>query len=55
MKGLLSHIRPQVLTAVLVLAGIAVYAISRDALEIAGVCTAGIVAISNRILESQDK
>ena len=46
------HIRPQVLTAILVLGIIAVISIYEDLPEIAGVAGAGIIALSKDVITS---
>tara|TARA_B100000745_G_scaffold289476_1_gene227622 strand:+ start:181 stop:357 length:177 start_codon:yes stop_codon:yes gene_type:complete len=46
------HIRPQVLTAILVLGLIGVLGIYNDMNEISGVCAAGIIALSKDVITS---
>lgn len=46
------HIRPQVLTAILVLGIIAIISIYQDFPEIAGVAGAGIIALSKDVITS---
>ena len=44
-------IRPQIMAAIVVLAGLGGYALSLDAKEIAGVCAAGIIALGKDLLQ----
>tara|TARA_R110000824_G_scaffold396476_1_gene597962 strand:+ start:1096 stop:1269 length:174 start_codon:yes stop_codon:yes gene_type:complete len=46
------HIRPQVLTAILILGTIAITAMYRDMAEIAGVAGAGIIALAKDVITS---
>ena len=46
------HIRPQVLTAILVLGTIGILGIYHDMNEISGVCAAGIIALSKDVITS---
>jgi len=46
------HLRPQVLTAILILGIIAIIAMFRDYPEIAGVAGAGIIALSKDVITS---
>ena len=46
------HIRPQVLTAILILGIIAIISIYQDFPEIAGVAGAGIIALSKDVITS---
>ena len=46
------HIRPQVLTAILVLGIIGVLGIFNNMNEISGVCAAGIIALSKDVITS---
>ena len=46
------HVRPQVLTAILVLGVIAILGIFNDMNEISGVCAAGIIALSKDVITS---
>ena len=46
------HIRPQVLTAILILGTIAIIAMYQDMAEIAGVAGAGIIALSKDVITS---
>ena len=46
------HVRPQVLTAILVLGLIGVLGIYNDMNEISGVCAAGIIALSKDVITS---
>ncbi len=46
----LGKIRPQVLTAVILLGGISLYALRLDIPEIAGVAVAGIIALAKDVI-----
>ena len=46
------HVRPQVLTAILVLGVIAILGIFNNMNEISGVCAAGIIALSKDVITS---
>ncbi len=46
------HLRPQVLTAIVILGIIAIIAIYEDLPEIAGVAGAGIIALSKDVITS---
>jgi len=46
------HIRPQVLTAIIVLGTIGILGIFNDMNEISGVCAAGIIALSKDVITS---
>tara|TARA_R100001530_G_C4309147_1_gene152532 strand:- start:476 stop:652 length:177 start_codon:yes stop_codon:yes gene_type:complete len=48
------HIRPQVLTAILVLGTIGILGIYHDMNEISGVCAAGIIALSKDVITSDN-
>jgi hypothetical protein len=52
---ILKRVRPQVLAAITLLAGLGTIAMFLGYEPIAGVCATGIVGLGNRILESQDK
>tara|TARA_R100000808_G_scaffold2957_1_gene11065 strand:- start:6400 stop:6576 length:177 start_codon:yes stop_codon:yes gene_type:complete len=46
------HLRPQVLTAIVLLGIIAIIAMYQDMTEIAGVASAGIIALSKDVITS---
>lgn len=46
------HLRPQVLTAIVLLGIIAIIAMYQDMTEIAGVAAAGIIALSKDVITS---
>tara|TARA_R100000306_G_C4344957_1_gene127184 strand:+ start:336 stop:518 length:183 start_codon:yes stop_codon:yes gene_type:complete len=49
---IIGHLRPQVLTAIIILGIIAIIAMYEDLPEIAGVAGAGIIALSKDVITS---